>query len=136
MSNFLEKNRHVEQSHVSSFQAKEYQDQEQEQEQEQESLLELAPTSYRPDLHEEDVLYYGVVVQHGEPVEPIEPTKPIDVSLNNQAVALGQARDNACALLACEDYSVYDYEIMDEAMVAISNYDAGPRDDYNDDMYD
>jgi hypothetical protein len=132
MSNFLENNRQDEQSHVSSFQAKEDQD--------QESLLELAPTSYRPDLHEEDVLYYGVVVQNGEPVEPIE---PIDVSLNNQAVALGQARDNACACASasasacdCEDYSVYDYEIMDEAMVAISNYDAGPRDDYTDDMYD
>lgn len=130
MSNFLEKNLQVEQSDVPYLQSKE--------DQEQDPLLELDsvdPSSYRPHLYEEDVLYYGLIVKNGEPVESIE---PIDVSLNNVPMAPEQVLDNAlfdCAC-ACEDYSLYDYEIMDEAMVAISNYDAGPRDDYGDDMYD
>ena len=71
-----------------------------------------------------------------DPVDPIDPVETIDVSLNNTPMALEQARDNALLACDCEDYSVYDYEIMDEAMVLISNYDAGPRDDYGDDMYD
>lgn len=97
---------------------------------------------YEPDLYEEDILYYGVVGQNGEHCDvTIDPT---DISLNSTNVVheqmvvlfneftITQEQVHADS----EDASIYNYEKEDAEYEAMCIYDSGPRDDYNDDMYD